>query len=97
MTMSMVCFFCLSSTGGFASSTISPSTTARVKPSFTICIICLRYSPFLPRMYGARIVNFVPGASAISLSTICWMVCGRISWPQFVQCGTPIDAYSRRR
>mgnify|MGYP003296381569 CR=1 FL=1 len=45
---------------------IVPFTTARVKPSFTICSICLRYSPFLPRTYGARIVNFVPAGSVSS-------------------------------
>ena len=71
MTTSMLCFFCLSSVGGSDSSIISPSTIARVKPSFTICTICLRYSPFLPRMYGARIVNFVPVESARRRSTIC--------------------------
>ena len=89
---SMECFFCLSSSGGSARSTVSPSTRARTNPFFANSAICRRYSPFFPRTNGARTRKRVPSGIARIRSVICWIVCAEISRPQLTQWGWPMEA-----
>ncbi len=89
---SMECFFCLSSSGGSARSTVSPSTRARTNPFFANSAICRRYSPFFPRTNGARTRKRVPSGIARIRSVICWIVWAEISRPQLTQWGWPMEA-----
>ena len=94
---SIECFFCLSSSGGSARSTVSPSTRALTKPFFASSAICRRYSPFFPRTNGERTRNRVPSGIPRTRSVICWIVWAEISRPQLTQCGWPMEAKRSRR
>ncbi len=96
-TMSMSCFFFLSSSKSSDRSRIWPSTTTRVKPSLRSWFSSFLYSPLRPRIMGESSVSFVPPGSIMIWSTIWETVCEVISLPQQVQWGCPIRAKSRRR
>ena len=88
----MVCVFFLSSLGGSASSTSSPSMLARTKPSLRSFASSFVNSPLLSRTTGASTENRVPSGSSSTWSTICWMVCDAIGLPQLQQCTLPTRA-----
>ncbi|GBC80027.1 hypothetical protein HRbin09_01255 [bacterium HR09] len=91
-TTSMVCFFFLSSSGGLATSMISPFTRARTKPSRAICSKRLRCSPFFPWVRGARTKKRVPAGRLKMRSTICWTVCPAMGMRQSGQKTSPMEA-----
>lgn len=61
MTTSIVCFFCLFSSGiSSERSIISPLIRARINPRTTKSWSIFLYSPLRPRTTGAKICNLVP-------------------------------------
>ena len=97
MTTSMSCRIRRSSGKSSFKATTIPSTRARANPCFSRSTKRSRYSPFCPRMIGARIPNRVLSGSCRIRSMISSRVCAVTAFPQVGQKLVPTRANRTRK